>query len=134
MLAHRFKYVKTGPYLRPIIPVTLKHNNRSFNYLAMIDSGADFNIFHAELANILEIDLTRLKTIEFGGIKKDVKGIGYYTALEIGIGGQFFNTSIIFSNDISENGYGIVGQQGFFNLFKIKFDYASKNIQLKSNK
>lgn len=36
--------------LRPIIPVTVKHGERAVDYLALIDSGADFNIFHAEIA------------------------------------------------------------------------------------
>ena len=134
MIKHRFKYVKIGSYLRPIIPVTLQNERISFAYLALIDSGADFNIFHGELASILNIDLKRLKTIQFGGINKDAPGVGYYTAIEIGVQDQFFNTPVVFSHDISDRGYGILGQQGFFNLFKVKFDFAAKSIQLKTNR
>ena len=48
-----FDYIKAGLWYRPIIPVTLKLNNVEFNYLALIDSGADFNIFHADIAKVL---------------------------------------------------------------------------------
>lgn len=134
MIKYRFKYVKIGPFLRPIIPITLRNEKTSFDYLALIDSGADFNMFHGELAEILGIDLKNLKTSQFGGIKKDAQGVGYYSAIEIGLKNQFFNTPVIFSNDISDKGYGILGQQGFFNLFKVKFDFMAKSIQLKSNR
>lgn len=134
MIKHRFKYVKIGSYLRPIISVTLRNEKISFDYLAIIDSGADFNIFHGELASILNIDLKQLKTIQFGGINKNAQGLGYYSVIEIGIQGRFFNTPVIFSHDISDGGYGILGQQGFFNLFKVKFDFAAKSIQLKTNR
>jgi len=134
MIKYRFKYVKIGSYLRPIIPITLRNEKITFDYLALIDSGADFNIFHGELAAILNIDLKRLKTMQFGGINKDTQGVGYYSVIEIGLKGGFFNTPVVFSYDISDSGYGILGQQGFFNLFKVKFDFAAKNIQLKINR
>ena len=134
MIKYRFKYVKIGSFLRPIIPVTLRNEKTSFDYLALIDSGADFNMFHGELAEILGIDLKNLKTTQFGGIKKGAQGAGYFSAIEIGVKNQFFNTPVIFSNDISDKGYGILGQQGFFNLFKVKFDFMTKSIQLKTNR
>lgn len=39
----------------------------------------------------------------------------------------------MFSDDISDSGYGILGQQGFFNNFKVIFDYKNKKIQIKTN-
>ena len=45
-----FDYIKAGLWYRPIIPVTLRFNKIEFSYLALIDSGADFNIFHADIA------------------------------------------------------------------------------------
>lgn len=130
-MKHAFNYLKTGLWYRPIIPVTLKCNKIEFNYLALIDSGADFNIFHADIAKILKIDLSRLKNpVNFSGING--KGIGYFTTIDIGVGNNFINTPVIFSNDISENGYGILGQQGFFNKYKIEFDYLNRKINLTS--
>lgn len=130
-MKHTFSYVKTGLWHRPIIPVTLKFNKIEFNYLALIDSGADFNIFHADIAKILKIDFSKLKNpVNFSGING--KGIGYFTAVDIGIENSFINTPVVFSNDISDNGYGILGQQGFFNNYNIEFDYRGRKINLTS--
>lgn len=130
-MKYTFDYVKMGLLSRPIVPVTLRVNKIEFNYLALIDSGADFNIFHADIAKILKIDISKLKkSVNFSGING--KGIGYFTAVDIGIGDNFINTPVVFSNDISDNGYGILGQQGFFNNYKIEFDYRGKKINLAS--
>ncbi len=127
----KFNYVKTGLWSRPIIPVTLKFGRIEINYLALLDSGADFNIFHADIAKILKIDLSKLKNrVDFSGING--KGIGYFTSIDIGLNNNFINTPVVFSNDISDNGYGILGQQGFFNNYKVEFDYRAKNIILSS--
>ena len=60
-MIHKFSYAKSGILYRPIIPITLKFNKVEFQYLALIDSGADFNIFHADIAKILKIDLSKMK-------------------------------------------------------------------------
>ena len=126
-MRHKFNYVKAGLWYRPIIPVTLKLNKIEISYLALIDSGADFNIFHADIAKILKIDLSKLKNpVNFSGING--KGVGYFTSIDIGLNNNFINTPVVFSNDISDNGYGILGQQGFFNNYKIEFDYKNRNI------
>lgn len=133
LMKHKFAYVKAGIWYRPIIPVALRYNKIEFNYLALLDSGADFNIFHGDIAKILKIDLKKLKNpMQFGGIKQGAQGLGYFTAVDVGIRNEFKNTPVVFSNDISQNGYGILGQQGFFNNYKITFDYAQKNILLES--
>lgn len=132
-MKHTFEYVQAGLWYRPIIKVTLKLHRIEFNYLALIDSGADFNIFHADIAKILKIDLPKLRNpVDFSGIKGG--GVGYFTSIDLGVEGNFVNTPVVFSNDISNNGYGILGQQGFFNNYKIEFDYRLKRIELTSKK
>lgn len=134
-MATSFPYRQAGLWHRPIIPVTLKFKGKEFNYLALIDSGADFNIFHAELAKILGIDLKKKKAINFGGISKDGQQCrGYFVELKLKIKDEEFKTLVVFSDDISDNGYGILGQQGFFNHFLVEFDYHNKTITLESNK
>lgn len=60
-MRHKFDYVKAGVLIRPIIPVSLKLNNREIKYFALLDSGADFNIFHGEVSKLLKIDLEKIK-------------------------------------------------------------------------
>ena len=77
--------------------------------------------------------MSKLKNpVSFSGIKGG--GVGHFTSIDLGVEGNFVNTPVLFSSDISDNGYGIVGQQGFFNNYKIEFDYRLKEIELASNK
>lgn len=126
-----FEYKKIGTSWKPIIPITLKHNKKELNYVALIDSGADCNIFHSEIAEVLDINLSALPKSSFGGINKGVRGVMHMAIIEIGIEDFTFNAPIYFSADISPDGYGIVGQQGFFNKFKISFNLHQRTIELK---
>lgn len=131
-IKHSFKYIKRGRVKKPLIPIQLRLNGKVVSSLALIDSGADFNIFHSDLAPILGIDLSKLKTTQFGGIKKGVPdSTAYIAALEVGVNGDFFDCPVLFSADISPNGYGVVGQLGFFDHFRITFDYDTDHIYLK---
>lgn len=133
-MTKKFSYIQAGLWYRPIVPVTLRYNNKEVSYLALIDSGADFNIFHADLAGILGINLSKLKRTKFSGISKSTKEPeGCFVELDIEIGGVPNKCMILFSNDISDDGYGILGQQGFFNSFKVSFNYVKREIEIKSN-
>lgn len=68
-----FDYFQAGLWYRPIIPVTIHYDKSEVSYLALIDSGADFNIFHADLADIIGINLSKLKKVKFSGISKSGK-------------------------------------------------------------
>ncbi len=130
-MKHKFSYVKAGIWYRPVIPVTLRFNKVEFNYLALLDSGADFNIFHGAIAKLLKADLSKQKNaMSFSGIKQGAEGKGYFMSIDIGIDGNFFTTTAVFSDDISDNGYGILGQQGFFNNYAILFHYNTKQITI----
>src|SRR3989338_5442240 len=129
-----FEYKKIGNFWRPILPVTLKHNKKELKYIALLDSGADFNIFHSDIAMVLDIDLTKLSKSSFSGINKGVRATMQMTIIEIGIDNYTFNAPVYFSSDISPDGYGIVGQLGFFNKFKITFNFDKRKIELKKSR
>ena len=117
---------------RPVIPIKFRKDGKFFSYLALIDSGADFNIFHKGIADILGIDIAKLPNTSFGGINKEAAAKGKYTSVEIGVDGYFFEAPVVFSGEIPDFGYGILGQVGFFDHFRIKFDYKSGNIELRT--
>jgi len=128
-----FEYKKIGNFWKPIIPINLKNNNKELKYVALLDSGSDICIFHSDLATILDIDLNKLSKSSFGGIKKGMRGIMYMSVIEIGIDDYKFETPIYFSPDISPDGYGIVGQNGFFDKFKVLFNLQTRKIELKKS-
>lgn len=107
--------------LRPIIPVILEHKDEKVGYRALIDSGADYNIFHAVVAEILGLNIKKGKKENFGGISGG-QLTAYFHFVNIKIGGWKYKLYCGFSYDIPPFGYGVLGQKGFFNLFVVKFD------------
>lgn len=81
--------------LRPIIEVDFETQLGNLGYLVLIDSGADYCIFHAE------------------------------------IGGHSRRYMVGFSYDMGKLAYGLLGQDGFFDKWNVKFEYQKENIELK---
>jgi hypothetical protein len=119
---------------RPIVPVYLLHNKKIIGYEAIIDSGADFNIFHSEIANILGVDYKKgEKRLLFGMGHQGIKG--FECELEIKIQSfDKYKTKIIFSDQIPSNSFGVLGNIGFFNKYHVNFKYNEKVIVVNSSK
>ena len=130
----KFEYKKYGPeVLHPVIPIEIIYKGRSVFYEVLVDSGADFCIFDAQIGELLDIDITR-------GEKKEVSGITgvseyYYThPITIKVGGWAHQIKAGFLPNIARLGYGVVGQKGFFDIFIVKFDFLKEEIELKERK
>ena len=119
--------------LKPIIPVEIFYKEKSVKYSALIDSGADFCIFDAEIGEYLGIDIKSGEKERFGGIQERQPSTAFIHKLVLNIGGWNYQTTIGFSYEIARHGFGILGQRGFFNLFKVGFDLAKEEIELKEN-
>lgn len=117
--------------LKPIILIKILNDDIVLQYAALIDSGADFCIFDAGLGEYLGINITSGMEIQFGGIQSLGGAKAYIHRVTLEIGGHEFKTEIGFSYDISKNGYGILGQKGFFDLFSVKFDLQKEDIEIK---
>jgi hypothetical protein len=127
----KFSYKKYGSgVLRPVIPIELIYENFPIRHEVLVDSGADFCIFNAEIGELLGIKIT-------SGIKQSVSGITgvsepyYVHRVTMKVGGWPFTIDAGFLPNISPMGYGVVGQRGFFDLFIVKFDLAKEEIELK---
>lgn len=137
----KFKYYKVSlnpssdffgkAFYKPIIPIKISKLNNSLQYAVLIDSGADFCIFDAEIGEYLGLDIKRASEIRFGGIQNIGGAKAYIHRVDIEIGGHKLETEVGFSYDISKNGYGILGQKGFFDSFVVKFDLNKNEIDLK---
>lgn len=126
----RSPYLGTS-VLRPIIPITIIHQNNSLRYDALIDSGADFCILPAEIGDYLGKEVRSGVKVNFGGIQGDGRATAYIHDVVLNVGGYDYKTTVGFSYDIAKRGYGILGQKGFFNIFRIQFDYRKEEIELK---
>jgi len=119
---------------RPVIPITVKYKEKEIDYLALIDSGADFCIFHGEIGEYLGIDIKLGKKLEFFGVTGQ-KEAAYFHEITICIGGHDRKCYCGFSElDNRRLPYGILGQRGFFDVFKITMCYTKKRIELSAIK
>ena len=117
--------------LKPIIPIKISREENIVKYAALIDSGADFCIFDAGIGEYLELDIKSGIEVGFGGIQNVGSAKAYLHQVNLEIGGIQFKTDVGFSYDISDRGYGIFGQKGFFNKFVVKFNLQKEDIELK---
>ncbi len=129
----KFNYKRYGPILRPVIEIKLKSNSKSLRYEVLVDSGADFCIFHSEVGEALGIDIKTGKPREVFGVGGKAS-LYYLHKLEIEVGGWPFEIEAGFMPDVSGRimPYGLVGQKGFFDNFIVKFDFSKEEIELKS--
>ena len=119
---------KIGEVARPIVYLILnyKHGKMFGPMGAILDSGADYNLFPAEVADILGINLMK-------GEEKLNEGIGgkrvktyRHTGIKMFVESYNFDTSIDFSKEIS---VPLLGQQGFFDKFKT-ITFARPTVEL----
>ncbi len=115
--------------IRPIIPITICYLKSKVRYEALIDSGADCNIFEAQLGELIGLNVKTGIKRQFGGITGQ-SAIAYMHKIVIAVDNYEVETECGFSEDISMDGCGILGQNGFFNHFKIYFDRSAEIIQL----
>ena len=116
---------------KPIIPIKISRSEMIIQYAALIDSGADFCIFDAEIGEYLGLNIKSGTEIQFGGIQSLGGSKAFIHRVNIEIGGHEFKTDVGFSYDISKNGYGILGQKGFFDKFVVKFDLQKEDLEIK---
>jgi hypothetical protein len=132
----KFPGIPTEPFpdrryaLRPVLPITVKKNGKDLKYHAIVDSGADHNIFHAQIGEFLGIDIKTGKKLNFWGTGGQQQ-VAYFHDVVIEIGGWDFKCYCGFSYDINILPYGLLGQDDFFKQFKVIFDYSKCEFELR---
>jgi len=114
--------------LRPRIRIRLKHRDRFIDLLALVDSGADDCLFPLDVARLLRLDFDPANSHLYAGI-----GQGAVTAtfqkVMLEVGGWSFILYAGFSD--SPTVVPILGQNGFFDLFEVKFNKPKELVELK---
>ena len=117
--------------LLPLLPVCIYNANnhaKLFHFRPMVDSGAGVNIFPGEVGQTLGLDIKRGGEQEIEAINGEVfKSYRHEIVLEVG--GWKFNSFACFAE---RDVFPVLGRDGFFDLFSIKFTYPKAEIELKS--
>ncbi len=117
---------------RPVIPIKLEHDGKTVGYEALLDSGADWNIFHSVIGEIIGIDVPTGKLQTFGGIGGG-QFKSYFHEVTLYIGGWPITVACGFSADIPEpdhQSYGVLGHVGFFDHYVTIFNTSKLEIEI----
>lgn len=123
----KLPYREISGMLRPIIQVRFHYEKILVIDEALIDSGADWCIFDAGLLSILKLPVTR--EINFQGIGRE-KLTGFQSKVSLVIADKELKIDVIFSPDLGPFSYGVLGQKGFFDNFKVCFDKSKSQIEI----
>lgn len=127
----KFRYKKFGNFLRPVIPVTVYHDNQKVTYEVLVDSGADFSVFDAEIGDLVGLDISSGKRGVVSGIAGQSSSY-FMHKIQISVGGWEFETNVAFMSQVGQTlNYGVVGQIGLFENFVVTFDLSRREIELK---
>lgn len=132
---YRYKKIplkKGGYLLLPIIPIELEYKGDGIRYEALIDSGADMNLFPWEIADYFGFKKkdSKDKTSIFGISGEAVEA--YLFDVIIVVGGSWRHASPCwFTDKLSETQYGFLGQKGFFSQYRVEFHYAKGKISIR---
>lgn len=119
--------------IRPLIPIRVFGPKDVWEGYALVDSGADRSLLHTEIAQKIGIDLSRAEKHEFLGISKDplpallqeveIQIIGSVEKIKLGAG--FVDSPYVFA---------ILGQEGFFDEYRIKFERDRNLIEITTSR
>jgi hypothetical protein len=135
----RYQREHEGDIQRPVIEIVMRNLrdplSTAIAYEALVDSGSDRNIFPAEIADLLGIELTATKHVHYvGGVIAGERRPVYFHPVEIevgGLGGPAYMTSAGFMPELSKGGYGLLGRVGFFDEFTfVKFKQAEHVLEI----
>jgi len=132
----KFPYLKTPRadprkkwISRPIIPIILFGTKGSVSIDALIDSGADRCLFNAEIGREIGLDIKTGEKEIFSGIEGG-QIIAYLHKIQLKIIGIEKRIEITAGFTDAPGVFAILGQEGFFDAFRIKFEKDHNIIEI----
>ena len=122
-----FPYLRKGDQHFPVADVTLATPVRRLTVTALVDSGASFSVFRAEVLEHLGIPLERGKRVYLEGIGGRI--LGYLHRLPIQVGNLRFSLAMVFSRELSVS-FNLLGRNNFFQRFVVSFDERGRTLHL----
>jgi hypothetical protein len=114
---------------RPVIPIRIRYKTAHLAYETLVDSGADYSIFHAEIGETVGIKVRTGARISFSGVSGHTQ-TGFRHPVELELAGRAFSSDIVFAYGLGMP-YGILGQAELFKRFIVVFDRESGWLDLK---
>ena len=122
-----FPYTAKAERQYPLVDIALSKGRKCLAVKALVDSGASFSVFRAEIAEFLGVSIEKGKAFYLEGIGGRI--LGYLHVLNARVGSKSFRCKIVFSREFTVS-FSILGRDNFFEKFLITFDEKKKNIIL----
>jgi len=107
-------------------------SSQQLRCIVCLDTGADSCLFPTAFATHLGIDLITLKNNVTGGVGSS-GNVTYYADLEIALGsGIHFKSYVGFTDAMDRQGFGLLGQAGFFEYYNVCFYHARKTFTIET--
>lgn len=118
--------------VRPYLALNLFKGPSFFSTYGLIDSGADDCIFPASFAGLLGLNFRSGRRYPFGGVGV-ANNEAYFFDLEMEIiGVAVHDLAVGFTTALDGRGHGLLGQNGFFERFSVRFDHIKKTFAVYS--
>jgi predicted aspartyl protease len=117
---------------RPYLLVTLFYGTNKRPVLSLVDSGADYCLFHSSVADELGIDLESGWIKEFGGIAAGEPVQAYMHTIQIEIQGFGERVEIEAGFADSDAIGGLLGGVGFLDNYKVTLEKYKGRFQIES--
>ena len=120
----------TEPILRPYIGVRLIRGSTHKDLVALIDSGADLSLAHADIGRLLGIDIHTGRAWAYAGSVDSQIGRAYIHRLQLMIiGFTSLDIDVAFSDQVAP-GTLLLGQRHFFEAYQILFDLSIRTFTI----
>jgi len=124
----RFRYTEirnhqdpARPFQRPYLIVRLAHGTKHKDVTALVDSGADLCLFHSDIGKLIGIDVESGSKLAFEGVSGAV-ATAYLHRINLTVRGMSSISLDVGFTDSMAVGTGLLGQQGFFEQFRVSFE------------
>ena len=117
--------------ISPSIPVTLSGNGGKYEFMVLLDSGADISAIPKHMAELLNLDLNNAKEDAFG-IGGKVPAIPTFMNIEINKNHEKYSFRIPVKVILDDYDFPpLIGRAVFFDKFDITFKQSNRRIILK---
>ena len=126
-MSWEFPYLQKGRQFFPIIDIKLMHIKNEITIKTLVDSGASFSVFWAEIAEYLGVEIEKGTRVYLEGIGGRI--LGYIHTMNLKMGDFAFRCKVVFSRELTVS-FNILGRDNFFVPFHITFRERDKMIVL----
>ena len=126
-----FPYLRKGNQSFPVVDIVLTVADRSLTVKALVDSGASYSVFLAEVLEYLGIPLMRGERLHLEGIGGRI--LGYRHRLAAQVGATRFLLTVVFSQELAVS-FNLLGREDFFRQFLVTFDERGRTVRLQSSR